>query len=1056
MINDRKIRAESILKEIGNKNTYIYLGEGFSGIVYHDKRYVYKVHIPKSSNNYGEINGLWYLKSRINDFKNCKYFYPLKIISKNNIDILKYPFETSIKVDLFYENELIDILRECWERRFIFKNISVYNFRRVEKQLKVIDYEILPYTDNLFINLAARAYIYLKHPDQTEYEMNKIKRSILNNFRSEVMDGFNDFMRKIFSNIMFDKNNAVHDFDHQYFVESHFWKNPKKFLYENKIIQPSQLLSYIDNNYKKDVCLLIKTCAQDSNMIYEQTKHIIRQLTTPDQFAEKIIVIDLKKKDFLRQYSKGDLKLLYNEINRLIDEVIIDRYIELPSEEIKNINQRWFGIDTMETHTYMGIPVSSQLYAFEKLNYRYILQMDCDVMIGRENYKHSFLDDMIKALEDNTNAISVGFNILKAKSIQFTPYHAPSGGYKPEVRFALIDRDRILSSRPWPNSLVENKLKLGWDQSLHKLQKSTNLVSLRGGNRNTYFIHPQNYRKKGITNYFCIQDRVEKNILPKVQYEKFDLEGSFYDWAIPKRNESNVIMIIIQEINDIPYFHRLLESINSQNEKDFGIMVFLNGPNPILDIYFNNFLKSHLHITYVHLKIKITNLEIINLGVHYFIDNLNTCIFLVHIKDYILGKNTISEINHRMRIYKSDILIGNQVNIMNISSGLLTVDFMNTRTYESNLHIYLKVFRKILYERLPVHYQKIEVRLKQNKSNFEKLNSKYKWYDDTDFSNLMRLLIEISHNPIRFDYFNYVIDSRGVQVHKISDNINILEKKSSNIQINVIDNERINFLPNQQKIEIDITYKCNLKCIGCNRSSAQVLSNNDDMSINQIKQFIRESIELKKKWKLINILGGEPTMHSKFEQIVKAILTDYIDSYSSSTILQITTNYYSEKSRNIIEKLPKHKNLAINYHSFKKSNNIIYFSPFNDAPIDTIKFTKADYRKGCWVTSYCGIGFNKYGYYPCGVAGGIDRILGKNIGLKSLYDLDNNVLKSLMEDFCQYCGNFTDYHKNYGNFISRHNKAPFHKNVVSKTWVKLYANYRDKPPNLDIIYLNMI
>jgi hypothetical protein len=55
--------------------------------------------------------------------------------------------------------------------------------------------------------------------------------------------------------------------------------------------------------------------------------------------------------------------------------------------------------------------------------------------------------------------------------------------------------------------------------------------------------------------------------------------------------------------------------------------------------------------------------------------------------------------------------------------------------------------------------------------------------------------------------------------------------------------------------------------------------------------------------------------------------------------------------------------LFIDYNSFKTNNKIEYFSPFNDAPIDDEKFKDADYTKACWVTSYCGIGLNKFGYY---------------------------------------------------------------------------------------------
>jgi MoaA/NifB/PqqE/SkfB family radical SAM enzyme len=74
-------------------------------------------------------------------------------------------------------------------------------------------------------------------------------------------------------------------------------------------------------------------------------------------------------------------------------------------------------------------------------------------------------------------------------------------------------------------------------------------------------------------------------------------------------------------------------------------------------------------------------------------------------------------------------------------------------------------------------------------------------------------------------------------------------------------------LPNLNQIEIDITYECNLKCINCNRSSTQAPIK-EGMTLEQIENFVRESVELNKKWKLINLLGGEPSIHKDFLEIV--------------------------------------------------------------------------------------------------------------------------------------------------------------------------------------------
>ena len=60
-------------------------------------------------------------------------------------------------------------------------------------------------------------------------------------------------------------------------------------------------------------------------------------------------------------------------------------------------------------------------------------------------------------------------------------------------------------------------------------------------------------------------------------------------------------------------------------------------------------------------------------------------------------------------------------------------------------------------------------------------------------------------------------------------------------------------IPNLKKLEIDITYFCNLTCSGCSRSSAQAPSNKH-MSLNQIQEFLEETDRKGHKWESIHLL----------------------------------------------------------------------------------------------------------------------------------------------------------------------------------------------------------
>jgi hypothetical protein len=91
------------------------------------------------------------------------------------------------------------------------------------------------------------------------------------------------------------------------------------------------------------------------------------------------------------------------------------------------------------------------------------------------------------------------------------------------------------------------------------------------------------------------------------------------------------------------------------------------------------------------------------------------------------------------------------------------------------------------------------------------------------------------------------------------------------------------FLPSREYAEIDITYKCNLKCINCNRSCSQAPSNLE-ISVADVEAFICQSVENKITWKRIRILGGEPTLHSCIFDITN-LLIDYQRNFNPSVRL---------------------------------------------------------------------------------------------------------------------------------------------------------------------------
>lgn len=237
---------------------------------------------------------------------------------------------------------------------------------------------------------------------------------------------------------------------------------------------------------------------------------------------------------------------------------------------------------------------------------------------------------------------------------------------------------------------------------------------------------------------------------------------------------------------------------------------------------------------------------------------------------------------------------------------------------------------------------------------------------------------------------------------------------------------------NNKVITIEITYRCNLGCVNCDQSlGIGQAPSNEEMTIEQIQKFVQESIDNHVKWNRIRVMGGEPTLHPRFFEILDVLL-EYKQSYSPNTHIQISTNGYGEKVKLLLSKVP---NEIMITNSAKESKIQLHY-PFNMAPKDSILYKYADYANGCWICSLGGMALTPYGYYPCGPSGGIDRIFGFDKGRKTLPSPDDPMLDDL-RFFCQFCGHFKCASFTY-------------KALMSLTWKRGYENYKRKRTRLSL------
>jgi len=238
------------------------------------------------------------------------------------------------------------------------------------------------------------------------------------------------------------------------------------------------------------------------------------------------------------------------------------------------------------------------------------------------------------------------------------------------------------------------------------------------------------------------------------------------------------------------------------------------------------------------------------------------------------------------------------------------------------------------------------------------------------------------------------------------------------------------FSRSRNLLEIDLTYVCSLRCVGCNRSLDQAPTDSL-VNLDTIKNLINESIERQYVWKGIRLLGGEPTLHPDFLSVLD-LLRDYRERYQPKLRITVVSNGYSERTKAILCKIPH--DIFIENTS-KTSSQQIDFAPFNNAPQDYTEHANSDFRNGCWITEGLGIGLTPQGYYYCAIAGGIDRIYGFGLGRKSIPD----ILDPMHEQFiqlCALCGHFCI-----------HTPTATPADGTSTSWQNAYASWEERSRN---------
>lgn len=351
-------------------------------------------------------------------------------------------------------------------------------------------------------------------------------------------------------------------------------------LHPNCIVEQQSSLKILPYQAQAtNISLLIKACGQDAANLSAQVRHIVTHLQYPVCFAKKVLLIDTHEGAFLRQYDKADLQTVIAQANTLKQDGTIDQVLFSPQcqSRIRETYQHWFGfkddkrldtVDALHTHTVDNAPLYPQIWAFEQIETRYVLQCDLDVLIGRRDWLHDYLADMLYAAEPES-VLAVGFNIAKSTN-SFVTYHGEPGQFAPEVRLGLLDLTRLKAQLPIHNPIKNGKYTLTWHRALQAHMAANGLRALRGGDPSTFYVHPRNEHKHQQT-LAVAADLISQGREPRGQQEQFDWQCAA-DWQYPQRSEP-LVFLLKGRLTEIGLLTRCLNSLRAQHNQNFGVIL---------------------------------------------------------------------------------------------------------------------------------------------------------------------------------------------------------------------------------------------------------------------------------------------------------------------------------------------------------------------------------------------------------------------------------------------------------------------------------------------------
>lgn len=167
-----------------------------------------------------------------------------------------------------------------------------------------------------------------------------------------------------------------------------------------------------------------------------------------------------------------------------------------------------------------------------------------------------------------------------------------------------------------------------------------------------------------------------------------------------------------------------------------------------------------------------------------------------------------------------------------------------------------------------------------------------------------------------------------------------------------------------RSLELQITLACSWDCQSCDALSqfhSISFNKRGTMTIAQIERFIGEMKSKNAYIGRIRILGGEPTGHNRFQQIVEMLHAELVPNHILS--LEVITNGDNPEKCAAVKHLAR---IRTSGEGAKQKHHV--------ANLVHTPATLGYEAKACSSPWHCGISLSYYGYWPCSAGAGLSRM----------------------------------------------------------------------------------